>query len=204
MRSTARGCGLLVALAAVGCGGAKSTPAVPRRTTPRAAPRVTAAPAKPTRTTRVLGYSTDGRPIRLTERVGARPGRAVLVVGAIHGTEPAGISVTRLLLSGPAPRSGTFWILQDINPDGRAAGARGNARGVDLNRNFPSQWRPIGLRGDPQYAGPRPLRARVAPGRPRRRAGPPRRHHLVPPAPDDRARVRRASRPPAATPVWWG
>ena len=149
-----------MALAAVGCGGAKSTPAFPRPTTPRAAPRVTAAPAKPTRTTRVLGYSTDGRPIRLTERVGARPGRAVLVVGAIHGTEPAGISVTRLLLSGPAPRSGTLWILQDINPDGRAAGARGNARGVDLNRNFPSQWRPIGLGGDPQYAGPRPLSER--------------------------------------------
>jgi protein MpaA len=78
-------------------------------------------------------------------------------VGTIHGTEPAGVAVTRLLLGGPAPRSGTLWILQDLNPDGRAAGTRGNARGVDLNRNFPSQWRPIGLRGDPQYAGPRPL-----------------------------------------------
>jgi protein MpaA len=93
----------------------------------------------------------------MTARGGQRPGRTILVVGCIHGTEPAGIAVTRLLLSGPPPRSGTLWVLQDLNPDGRAAGTRGNARGVDLNRNFPSQWRPIGLPGDPQYAGPRPL-----------------------------------------------
>jgi protein MpaA len=33
---------------------------------------------------------------------------------------------------------------------------RQNARGVDLNRNFDSQWRPIGRRWDPQYSGPRP------------------------------------------------
>jgi protein MpaA len=111
----------------------------------------------PTRTTRVLGHSTDGRPIRLTERGGQRPGRTILVFGAIHGTEPAGIAITRLLLTGPPPRSGAVWVIQDLNPDGRAAGTRGNARGVDLNRNFPSQWRPIGRRGDPEYAGPRPL-----------------------------------------------
>jgi protein MpaA len=78
-------------------------------------------------------------------------------VGCIHGTEPAGIAVTRLLLTGPRPQSGVLWILQDLNPDGRAMGTRGNARGVDLNRNFPSQWRSIGVRGDPEYAGPRPL-----------------------------------------------
>lgn len=32
-----------------------------------------------------------------------------------------------------------------------------NGRGVDLNRNFPSEWKPIGQRGDPQYSGPRPF-----------------------------------------------
>lgn len=37
-----------------------------------------------------------------------------------------------------------------------ALSSRLNGRGVDLNRNFPSEWRPIGERGDPQYAGPRP------------------------------------------------
>jgi protein MpaA len=156
MRSTGRRCGLVAALAAAGCGGAKGAV----RSAPPAPPRAeahVAAPLRPTHTTRVLGYSTEGRPIRLTQRGGRRPGRTILIVGCIHGTEPAGLAVTRLLLTGPPPRSGTLWVLQNLNPDGRAAGTRGNARGVDLNRNFPSQWRPIGLRGDPQYAGPRPL-----------------------------------------------
>jgi protein MpaA len=157
-RPALRVCVLASGLAAAGCGGsaaprsASSSPSVPAR----AAQPAVAAPT-PTRQTRLLGYSSQGRAIRVTERVGRRPGRTILVVGAIHGTEPAGIAVTRRLLTGPPPASGTIWILQDLNPDGRALGVRGNGRGVDLNRNFPSQWRPIGLRGDPQYAGPRPL-----------------------------------------------
>ena len=108
-------------------------------------------------TAALTGHSVQGRPIRLAERDGPRPGRTVLVVGCIHGTEAAGIAVTKLLLHGPRPAAGRLLVIQDLNPDGRRLGVRVNARGVDLNRNFPSEWRPIGRRGDPEYSGPRPL-----------------------------------------------
>ena len=39
------------------------------------------------------------------------------------------------------------------NPDGSATGTRGNAHGVDLNRNFPWRWRHL---GGVYYSGTRP------------------------------------------------
>jgi protein MpaA len=105
----------------------------------------------------LTGHSVQGRPIRVVERDGPKPGKTVLVVGCIHGNEAAGIAVTKLLLRGPRPAAGRLLVIQDLNPDGRRLGMRVNARGVDLNRNFPSQWRPIGRRGDLEYSGPRPL-----------------------------------------------
>jgi protein MpaA len=47
-----------------------------------------------------------------------------------------------------------LWLVQEMNPDGTAADTRQNAYGVDLNRNFPYDWRPI---SDPTYySGPHP------------------------------------------------
>jgi protein MpaA len=102
----------------------------------------------------VLGRSVEGRRIVAVERGNPAAPRKVLVVGAIHGNETAGIAVVRRLQRLPVPAGVDLWLVATVDPDGVAAGTRGNARGVDLNRNFPLGWR--ALRG--VYAsGPRPL-----------------------------------------------
>jgi murein peptide amidase A len=108
----------------------------------------------------LLGHSVHGRAITAVE-VGAPTGTPVLVVGCIHGDEPAGIAVARRLAQ-VAPAGLDLWIVPDLNPDGRAAGTRGNGHGVDLNRNFPYRWRHL---GGVYFSGPRPLsepEARIA------------------------------------------
>jgi protein MpaA len=108
--------------------------------------------------TEVIGRSAFGRPIRATVLDNPSTDRAVLVVGCIHGNEPAGLAVTRRLAHRRTWIAGAdLWILPDLNPDGHARGTRQNGRGVDLNRNFPAGWRPLGRRWDPTYSGPRPL-----------------------------------------------
>jgi protein MpaA len=103
----------------------------------------------------LLGTSFDGRPIRAFELGDPSAGVTVLVVGCIHGDESAGIAIAkRLISSRPAPYL-DLWVVPDLNPDGRAAHTRGNARGVDLNRNFPYRWEPL-PRGR-YYSGRRPL-----------------------------------------------
>ena len=101
-----------------------------------------------------LGRSVDGRRIIAVESGDFDASRRVLVVGCIHGNETAGIAVADRLADASPPRELDLWILPDLNPDGAAAATRGNAHGVDLNRNFPFRWRPLsGL----FYSGPRPL-----------------------------------------------
>lgn len=83
----------------------------------------------------------------------------MLVVGAIHGNETAGRAVVARLRARP-PRlhpDVALWLVDDLNPDGVAAGTRQNEHGVDLNRNFPDRWRAQGAPGSTFYSGPRPL-----------------------------------------------
>jgi len=105
----------------------------------------------------VLGRSAEGRPVLLTRVGDADAARRVLVVGAVHGNEPAGRAVVRELRRGAAPAGAQLWLIHDLNPDGAAAGTRQNARGVDLNRNFPDRWRAQGRPFDVNHSGARPL-----------------------------------------------
>jgi hypothetical protein len=104
-----------------------------------------------------FGVSARGRPLRVLELTGERATRRVLVIGCIHGNECAGRAVTRRLAAqGPAPGI-ALWVVHDANPDGATAGRRQNARGVDLNRNFPYAWRRLDRPGGLFWSGPRPL-----------------------------------------------
>jgi len=104
----------------------------------------------------VVGHSVRGWPIVAYER-GDSSAPATLVVGEIHGTEPAGLAVIRRLRTLPLPRGVHLWLVPAANPDGLAAQTRQNAHGVDLNRNWPAGWRRNGKPWDGNYSGPRPM-----------------------------------------------
>jgi protein MpaA len=95
-----------------------------------------AGPAAPLR-----GRSVEGRVIKVVIRGSLAAPTRILVVGCIHGNEPAGIGVVRDLRRLTLPPDVALILVPDANPDGRAHDTRQNARGVDLNRNFPYRWR---------------------------------------------------------------
>jgi hypothetical protein len=136
----------------------------------------------------VVGVSVEGRPIRAARlpQVGrSGPQARVLAVANIHGPEFVSGAVALGLLEradGLAElrrlrERAEIWVLPCLNPDayarvferagqGTVAKLRPNARGVDLNRNFPL---PAGRRrwpwpgagsveaGSATYVGPAPL-----------------------------------------------
>jgi murein peptide amidase A len=106
--------------------------------------------------TTVIGRSVDGRAIHAVE-TGTRGEPRILVVGCIHGNECAGMAVIRALRRRTPPRHADLWLVPTLNPDGRAAGTRQNAHGVDLNRNFAAGWTHHGSPWSTYYSGPRPF-----------------------------------------------
>ncbi len=69
------------------------------------------------------------------------PRRRVVVIGGLHGNEPVTPPAVRGLLEADIGADIEVWLVPVANPDGSAAGQRCNADAVDLNRNFPWEWR---------------------------------------------------------------
>jgi murein peptide amidase A len=70
------------------------------------------------------------------------PRRRVVVIGGLHGNEPVTPPAVRGMLEASIDADVEVWLVPVANPDGSGAGLRCNAAGVDLNRNFPWEWRP--------------------------------------------------------------
>ncbi len=89
----------------------------------------------------VLGRSVQGRSI-VAHRKGT-PGakHRVVLLGQIHGNERAGVTTAKKARHLRVRSDTELWVVPTMNPDGHAARTRTNARGVDLNRNWPMNWR---------------------------------------------------------------
>lgn len=100
----------------------------------------------------VIGHSVQGRAITVGH-VGAVDAPVQLVViGQMHGNETGGRKVISVLESAVIPEGVGIWLIRSMNPDGYAADRRTNAHAVDLNRNFPRNWRRHGA-GTDQWSG---------------------------------------------------
>jgi hypothetical protein len=111
--------------------------------------------ASPIIRSKLLGHSVDGRPIIAYELGNPYSRKKALILGEMHGDEPAGVTLVRSIMHEDAAVAGMdLWVVPTMNPDGYARHTRQNADGVDLNRNWPDRWRPLtGM----YYSGPRPL-----------------------------------------------
>lgn len=102
-----------------------------------------------------IGRSVGERRIRAAV-IGDRSSENVaLVVACIHGDECAGKAIVGALWDLAPFDDVQVWVIKDLNPDGSAVKTRQNARGVDLNRNFPYRWESYGEPWDRYYPGPR-------------------------------------------------
>ncbi len=150
-RGLATGLAATVALAGFGLGvGSIPAAGVPAAGVPAAgAPADRAAVSE----VRTLGITAQGRAIQAFRLGDPVAKRTVVLIGVMHGSERApGLTLKTLRDSSRSVTGVNLWVIPVLNPDGSATGRRTNARGVDLNRNFPHTWSRA-VRGAGQRAG---------------------------------------------------
>lgn len=134
---------------------ASANPTTPKSTGTTAKPRVPFSSS-----TVKVGHSQKGRKIYAKRQGPASAPYVLFALGQMHGSEPKGRNVITALrsLKIPATSQVQIWSITTMNPDGARRGTRGNARGVDLNRNFPTNWKrsPKGT----YYSGKKPASER--------------------------------------------
>lgn len=98
------------------------------------------------RSTSIIGSSLKGRPI--TAYYYGSGATTILFTGGIHGTEASGSYILKDWIAHldsnayKIPAGRQVVVIPDTNPDGLAVGTRDNARGVNVDRNFPtSNWK---------------------------------------------------------------
>lgn len=87
-----------------------------------------------------IGTTVQGRQIVRWDSRPRGATRHVTVVSGMHGDERITYPLAEALRRTDLPVDMHVTIIPSLNPDGWAADTRRNARGVDLNRNFPWMW----------------------------------------------------------------
>lgn len=94
--------------------------------------------------TRVLSRTHLGLPI-IAHDFGTS-GPRIVILGGVHGDEIEGVACARGLLESflkSFPFKLQLTLIPEVNPEGVLLKTRGNANGVDLNRNLPTKdWSP--------------------------------------------------------------
>jgi len=102
---------------------------------------------------RVIGHTVKGREIRAWHLGDPTSPVKVVFIATMHGNEAQPAKILLNLRDGDPVSGADIWVVPYMNRDGYVRDTRKNARGVDLNRNFPVHW----IRQYGTYnSGPRP------------------------------------------------